>query len=403
MRTLEQSWRDYHTALAALRQKMLALPLAGNPADAVRAQQWLMQAQAAAYNLVIAPNHDCPQFFKSTVFEPNTYTWLMPNADFVYRYAFLSSTGNYLIRAQRGSSHFLEIQAISGFWGDPALKMLKTYDVEKFTADSNGMINIVVGTVPPTDHSNFIAIDPAAKFNTLLIREAFYDWQSEQGSALSIERLDESAKSTQPTETMLASRIDAAARMIEFCYQTFSGGLTGDVLDAVGTNRFVLVDTSKDKHAANPSAGYVPAVYDLAEDEALIVEITPPSARYWNIHLGDVWWQVTDYTNRQTSLNGHQVAVDADQKVRIVICARDPGVANWLDTTGNQKGVALLRWYFADEYPAPATRRVAIEDLAAELPASTARVAPPDRKQQLRDRRRAVEDRYNNSMPEANK
>jgi hypothetical protein len=401
MRTLEQSWRDYYTAIETLRNKMLALPPAENPADATRAHYWLMQAQAAAYNLVIAPNHEYPQFFKSTVFEPNTYTWLMPNADFLYRYAFLSSAGSYLIRARRGTSHFLEIQAISGFWGDPALKMLQTYDLDKFETDNGGEIKIMVGSVPPKNASNFIAIDPHAKFNTLLVREAFYDWQSEQGAELSIERIDQNREEIQPNDTALANRIDAAARMIGFCYKTFSGGLTGDVLNAVGTNRFVLVDTSKDEHAANPSAGYVPAVYNLADDEALIIEIKPPAARYWSIHLGDVWWQVIDYTNRQTSLNGHQVAVDADQKVRIVICAQDPGVANWLDTTGNPKGIALIRWYFAAEYPAPETRLVAVKDIKQALPPSTVLVNPLERKKHLHERRYAVESRYNNSISDA--
>jgi len=88
------------------------------------------------------------------------------------------------------------------------------------------------------------------------------------------------------------------------------------------------------------------------------------------------------------------VRFDGDGKARIVIAAQDPGVANWLDTVGNPKGVALLRWYFTDGYPTPAARVVRIENLRAELPGETVRVTPEERRVALDGRRAAVLRRY---------
>jgi hypothetical protein len=390
---IEEAWRAHRAAIEQLRRHMLESPLAHNPADRLRAQHWLMQAEAAAYNLVIAPQQSRPAFLIDSVFQPNLYSWLMPNPDFLYRYVFVDGARSYRIRGRRGSTHFLEAQAISGFWGDPQLRLLRTYDFDQFERAADGGFEIHVGPQPVPDCPNWIATDPSNSNNTLIVREAFYNWESERRSELGIDAADFDPPAALG-EAELSARLGAASRMIEFCFKTFSGHLTEAVLDKVGTNRFLLVDTSKDEHASNPSAGYVPAVYELAPDQALIVEVAPPKARYWNIHLGDVWWQVTDYTNRQSSLNGRQAKRDADGKFRIVISARDPGIANWLDTGGIGRGIALLRWYFSDAYPTPTTRLVPFKRVLSELPPQTETIEPDARLGALAARRHAVLARY---------
>jgi hypothetical protein len=390
---MEAAWRTWQDDLEALRATLYSSKLATDPADQARAHYWLMQAQAVAFNLVIAPDQSRPSFFIGTVFEPNVYTWILPNADFLYRYAFVDGAGRFRITGRRGTSHFLEAQTISGFFGDPKLRLLATYDFDRFVRDADGGFEIAVGPDRPADCLNWIATDPASRNNTIIVREAFYDWSAETPAALRI-----AAAATVPPripdEADFIARLGAASRLMRFCHKTFSGGLTEQVLAAVGTNRFLLVDTSKDEHASNPSAGYVPAVYDIPPGQALLVEIDPPEARYWNIHLGDVWWQVTDFTNHHSSLNGHQAVRDPDGKVRIAIAAEDPGIANWLDTVGNPKGVVLVRWYFTDRYPEPAARLVALNALMAELPPGTAMVTPEQRRRAVELRRDAVLRRY---------
>jgi hypothetical protein len=391
---MDTAWRTYQAELETLRGQLYGSLLAAEPADQVRAHRWLMQAQALAYNLVIAPDPWQPRFFVNTVFEPGIYDWILPNADFLYRYAFVAGDGRYRISGRRGRSHFLEAQTIGGFFGDPDLKLLSTYDFDRFACDADGGFEIVVSAERPADCQNWIAIDSARVTNTIIVREAFYDWDLERKSELRIEALDPPKPAGQPDEGAFIGRLGAASRYMRFCHKTFSGGLTQQVLDAIGTNRFLLVDTSKDEHASNPSAGYVPAVYDLKPDEALIIEVDAPRARYWNLHLGDVWWQVTDFTHHQSSLNGHQAVADSDGKVRIVIAAQDPGIANWLDPVGNMKGVALLRWYFTDSYPTPASRVVRAREVLAELPGDTALVGSEIRRTALVARRDAVLRRY---------
>jgi hypothetical protein len=54
--------------------------------------------------------------------------------------------------------------------------------------------------------------------------------------------------------------------------------------------------------------------------------------------------------------------------VRIIAAARDPGIGNWLDTSGHSVGTALLRWAGASEHPLPRTRIVKLADLMGEKP-----------------------------------
>jgi hypothetical protein len=391
---MQSAWAAYQRDLEDLRQSVYASDLAADPADQARAHYWFMQAQALAFNLVIAPRQSHPTFFVNTVFEPNLYSWILPNADFLYRYAFVDGARTFRITGKRSNSHFLEAQTISGFFGNPTLKLLKTYDFDTFELNADGAFEIAVGPEPLPGCGNWIATDPASANNTIIIREAFYDWSGETRSEMRIASAGPPGPMTEIDEPEMIRRLGAASRLMSFCHRTFSGGLTEQVLGAVGTNRFLLVDTSKDEHASNPSAGYVPCVYDLKPDEALLIEIDRPKARYWNLHLGDVWWQVTDFTHHQSSLNGHQVTFDSDGKARIVISAEDTGLANWLDPAGIPKGVALLRWYFTDNYPTPAARVVKVRDLRAALPAETMWVTPEERQLALDARREAVVRRY---------
>ncbi|HEX4508238.1 MAG TPA: DUF1214 domain-containing protein [Alphaproteobacteria bacterium] len=390
---MEAAWAAHHREIEELRRHVYGSALAADPADQARAHYWFMQAQALAFNLTIAPRQSHPAFFTGTVFEPNHYTWILPNADFLYRYAFVDGARQYRVTGRRGTSHFLEAQTISGFFGDPNLKLLKTYDFDRLEIAPDGSFEIGVGPEPLPGCPNWIATDRGQGNNTIIVREAFYDWTGETAATLRIEPVDPGPM-TVLDEPEMIRRLGAAARLMKFCHNTFSGGLTDQVLSAVGTNRFLLVDTSKDEHASNPSAGYVPCVYDLKPGEALLVEVDRPQARYWNIHLGDVWWQVTDFTHHHSSLNGHQARFDSDGKARIVIAGEDPGVANWLDTVGVVKGVALLRWYFTDSYPAPAARVVRVDELRGLLPAETVWVTAEERVRVVAERRAAVLRRY---------
>ncbi len=392
---LDAAWKTYREGIESLRETLHAMPIARTTADHVAADRWLLQSQAAAHTLVFAPDPRSPRFLLHSVFEPNVYNWLLPNPDFLYRYAFLDGRGTWRIEGVRRSAHFVDAQMISGFWGDPKMRMMESYGFDALGIEVDGKVDIHLGPEPPKQPGPWIRTDSDAERNTLIVREAFYDWSRERRSSL---RLQSTARqpidSGAPGEAEMARRLDAALRMIRFCHDTFSGRLTANVVEAVGYNRFLLLDTSRNEAAANPVAGYVPVVFELEAKHALVLEFEIPRATYWGLQVGDLWWQAADYVDHQSSLNGRQVVADPDGRARIVVSAEDPGVANWLDTTGIARGVVLLRWYHADRHPIPEAKRLRVSDLTEALPPETIRLDRDERRRRLAARRAAVLGRY---------
>jgi hypothetical protein len=134
--------------------------------------------------------------------------------------------------------------------------------------------------------------------------------------------------------------------------------------------------------------------WELGDDEALILEIEPPHGVYWSFSLGNPWWETIHYGRHQSSLNGHQAVVDSDGLVRVVLCRRDPGIANWLDTAGYTNGAVILRCVRTATAPTPSTQVVAFDDIASALPADTKKVNTLERATVLDKRRRAVHERF---------
>ena len=127
------------------------------------------------------------------------------------------------------------------------------------------------------------------------------------------------------------------------------------------------------------SAGY----FDLGDDEALVVDIDPGSARYFNVPVTDLWTITGDYWNQQTSLNKAQSIANPDGTYTYVIAKSDPAVHNWVSTGGLNKGTISIRFQDfdpdSDAAPTVTARVVPISDITPDI--TTAQ-----RAQQLADR-----------------
>ena len=93
-----------------------------------------------------------------------------------------------------------------------------------------------------------------------------------------------------------------------------------------------------------------------------------------------------EYLYCQSSLNGHQAALDSDGDFRAVISLDDPGVANWLDPQQRQQGHLVGRWYESSSQPVPTLKRVKRAELFDHLPPDTPRVTPEQRREIIMDR-----------------
>jgi hypothetical protein len=96
------------------------------------------------------------------------------------------------------------------------------------------------------------------------------------------------------------------------------------------------------------------------------------AAPYQAIQIGSRWYISTDYEHHQTSLTRAQSHADPDGFLRYVVSEHNPGVANWLETTGHPQGLMMLRWQrVARDLTAedgPTVEVVAFDDVAKHLP-----------------------------------
>ena len=134
------------------------------------------------------------------------------------------------------------------------------------------------------------------------------------------------------------------------------------------------------------AARYEFCFWDLDAGDALIIETDVPAARYWAAQLYVMrTFELVDPFGAISSRNHTQVAPSDDGRIRFVVADEDPGVPNWLDTTGQRNGLCTIRWFWptGDEAPSLTVHRVPLSTVRDHLPASTASVTPEERAGEL--------------------
>jgi hypothetical protein len=147
---------------------------------------------------------------------------------------------------------------------------------------------------------------------------------------------------------------------------------------------------------------YAGGVAELGPDQALIVESRVAlQPQYFGFQLGNLWGESIEYANQVGSRNGHQTRVDDDGVLRFVIAHEDPGVPNWLDTTGHREVFMAPRWAYSEtpdpeRWPTVTATKVPFAEIRKHLPANTPTVTPEERREEIALRQRHVRQRFRN-------
>jgi hypothetical protein len=107
-----------------------------------------------------------------------------------------------------------------------------------------------------------------------------------------------------------------------------------------------------------------------------------------------VFFNSMDYLYRPVSYTPSRTKTDRDGRVRLVMAHRDPGVHNWLDTQGFQRGNLTYRHMLEGQPAVLNTRTVEYAELMHALPADTAMVSTADRTAAMWERFRGIRRRY---------
>jgi hypothetical protein len=219
----------------------------------------------------------------------------------------------------------------------------------------------------------------------LLVREFFTDWLAAEKSHLRIECLDGAiAPRVEHSAARVAAEFDSVGDWI--CDGGVKWWAERSRLAGEGVpNGF----RSEMARTATKLPVYTYGLWDLRPDEALLVELPDPQARYWGLQLASSLWHTLDYANRLTTFNCGQAAADADGVFRFVLAHEDPGIRNWLDTTGLERGIMILRYHRAEQLEVPRTTVVRLAEVAGLLP-DAERVGGRQRLAQIAERREGI-------------
>lgn len=376
------SWRSFCDRLGALEERVRGAAVPGDEATRADGFRYLAMLLRNAFDVAledIDPDRPTVRWAERR----NKFGWDCPDA--LYATIPIRDDAVYRLSGRRGNVHFFGLQVAAG------IRTLANADADEWRLDADGRFAVVLGG-PPREH-DWIPLEPGARW--VFVRQFFYDWEREQPAPLWIDRIDDGPRRSPHgllDPGFFARRLDAVATNVEASVDLWLGtvlALRERYSNAFPAEAFGGTAMGAQKHQ---SAGT--CYYRVAPEDALIVEVKVPRAKYWSIDLCNFWLESLDYANHQSSLNGHQAAIDEDGVFRAVVAHGDPGVANWLDPVGHAEGSMIYRWNQAEETPLPAIRTVKLAELRAHLPAATATVSPGERARTVEGRREGVRRRF---------
>lgn len=292
----------------------------------------------------------------------------LDNPDAIYFHAYIEDTAEYVVTGRRGTCADLSFQVMNGNYSPAeAPDSVAAFDDRAIAIEPDGSFEIRFGPKRENPPAGYFTLAPGSSI--LIVREVFSDWTSEQRGDLRIHRVDTlGTVPPAPTLEQLAKRYAVAAKMLVgrintwfafpewFTYKEPVNTLTAPKVTPGGLS------------SQFSSIGH----YELSQDEALVVTVPKAECAYQAIQIGSAWYISTDYVNHQTSLTAAQSHTDPDGMLRYVVSAQDPGIANWLETTGHTRGVMMLRWQrLSRELTAddgPQVEVVRFEDLPEKVP-----------------------------------
>jgi hypothetical protein len=255
---------------------------------------------------------------------------------------------------------------------------------DSLVVNPDGSFSVTVGPGPANGQTNYM--QSTAADSDVYIRDTLSDWSTQTAPYLSVRRIAGPAPGPRPT---FSQQVAATVSQLSTWGTLW---LDTDILEvqfASPANTFPAL------RLATGGIWRDFPNFDLAPNQALVITTNLAGATYFGIPVQNVWTVSADYWDHQSSLTNAQALPNSDGTYTFVVSSRDPGVHNWVDTTGLQQGTMVLRWQGVPlgNVPSVSGQVVDLSNLSSVLPAGTVFVTPSQRAVQLAQREAGFERR----------
>lgn len=294
------------------------------------------------------------------------------NPDNFYMTARLDGRCDYRIRGKRNTVKYLGFGTHIGHYGQGGgLPPTGYIEASQLEIDQAGHFELILSRTPQP--KNWLPM--TEETGTLIVRQTFLDRDQEQPADLMIERIDGANHPSPLTPQRLDDGLKSASTLVAGASLLFVKWARDF---QAHSNQLPLFDPDvSNKAGGDPNIRYYHSHWALAPDEALVIEATPPDCEHWNFQLNNYWMESLDYRYHPIHTNKHLAHYEADGSVRIIVAHRDPGLPNWISTTGHTSGTMCFRWIRAKAHPQPRTQVVKWDALKRQYTAPDYKTKTP--------------------------
>ncbi|MDE0613538.1 MAG: hypothetical protein F4124_12945 [Acidimicrobiia bacterium] len=302
------------------------------------------------------------------------------NPDGLYQTAPVDLSRTYRLTGRIDAVRYLGLSILNFVSGRGGITQQLNVGTPDLTDIGGGRIDIIFSPDPdPGDHvGDWFQVEP--ELSRLLVRQFFSDWGAESHAELHLECLDPTNPPGRLDPARTVTLIGEVANEIDTVPKFWTDYAVG-YRDRGEVNSFEHVSGkySGEGLGGSDQQAYGGCWFQVGPNEALLLEVTPPNCLYWNIQVGDTWFQSLDYINLPTTMNDSQARLDPDGVLRVVVSHVDPGIQNWMALGDCPQGVLTYRWNNADSAPVPDLKLMPMSEVADCLHPDTPQISADER------------------------
>lgn len=368
------AWDEYCERLKRAGRHILEGEFKMDPVDYADGFYYLAGLVGSGLQQALAfSTPELPRWFRN----PDTRSkWGGENPDNLYLWSKIRPDRTYRITGTLSNCREILFELHDGYMQLGDVRNSKPLAASELKLNPDRSFEIIISA--QKHDGNWMELLPEYRY--VLVRQYLYDWATERPTDLYITQVGgEGEAPPELTAGRMAELLDEAGLWTEVTAEHWRHWTWA----ARKSFRRGEIAAASAYAGGIKGLHYGIAYFKVEPDEAQIIECAVPDARYWHFMLHNNWFVSLDYVSHQSALNGRQMHVHADGKVRLVITHRDPGVPNWLDTCGHRSGMIQYRWLWAKDSPVPTNKVVKFAELRRYLPADTPTVAPEVRRQSI--------------------